>query len=135
MKKTNSNIDRNSYIAKRHINAVIKFNNELNEFAKETEEDAALLYEDAFTSFTLANVRIEDGFLVYDYDGREEREEIVHYDEDEKEYYEEDIDGIAEWLKFYRACLRRAKRYWNTDTERLDKIQDGTIEDHDPEEE
>lgn len=131
MKKTTSKIDRNSFIAKRHINAVIKFNNELNEFAKETGEDAVTLYEDAYTSFTLANVRIEDGFLVYDYDGREEREEMVHFDEDEKEYYEEDIDGIAEYLKFWRSCFRRAKRYWTMDTERLDQIQDGTIEDQD----
>ena len=73
MKKTTSKIDLNSFIAKRHINAVIKFNNELNEFAKESGEDAAILYEDAYISFTLANVRIEDGFLVYEYDGREDR--------------------------------------------------------------
>lgn len=46
-----------------------------------------------------------------------------------KMYYEEDLDGIAEWIKFWRACLRRAKRYFAMDTDKLDKIQDGEIED------
>ena len=40
-----------------------------------------------------------------------------------------DDDDAKEWLSFWRANLRRAKRYWTTDAETLDKIQDGEIED------
>ena len=40
-----------------------------------------------------------------------------------------DEDDAREWLKFWRANLRRAKRYWEMDTETLDKIQDGELED------
>ena len=40
-----------------------------------------------------------------------------------------DDDDAKEWLSFWRANLRRAKRYWAMDTEALDKIQDGEIED------
>ena len=40
-----------------------------------------------------------------------------------------DEDDAREWLSFWRANLRRAKRYWSMDSERLDAIQDGEIED------
>lgn len=122
----------NEYISKRHISMVNKLNDDLKAFAKETGEAVAELYEDAFTHFTLSNVRVEDGCLVYDYDGKESREEVVQYDEEEDTYYElQGIDGIAESVKFWRQCLRRAKRYWETDTDTLDKMSDGEIEDID----
>lgn len=110
---------------------VEKFNAELEAFRQETESGnaPATLYEDAFTSFTLNNIKVENGRLLFEYDGKQESETIVRYDEDEKMYYEEDLDGIAEWIKFWRACLRRAKRYFAMDTDKLDKIQDGEIED------
>lgn len=101
----------NQYIKKSHLRLVDKFNEELEAFRKETEEEAAVLYEDAFTSFTLSNIRVEDGRLIYDYDGLEESVNIVLFDEVENEYYEDDLDGITEYIKFWRACLRRAKRY------------------------
>lgn len=121
--------DLNQYIKKSHLKMVEKFNADLEAFRKETEEKAATLYEDADTSFTLANVRVENGCLLYEYDGREESESMLVYDDDEQEFFEEDIDGIAEWVKFWRKCLNRAKRYWSMDTETLDKIQNGEIED------
>lgn len=110
---------------------VEKFNAELEAFRQETESGntPATLYEDAFTSFTLNNIKVENGRLLFEYDGKQESETIVRYDEDEKMYYEEDLDGIAEWIKFWRACLKRAKRYFAMDTDKLDKIQDGEIED------
>lgn len=127
--KTNK-INRQEIISKRHITMVKKFNDELMAFAKETGEDAAELYEDAFTSFTLANVRVEDGYLKYEYDGREDKEDMVAYDEEENTYYEiEGLDDIPDFIKFWRSCLRKAKRYWSMDTETLDKIQEGEIED------
>lgn len=126
--------DLNQYIKKSHLKMVEKFNADLEAFRKETEEKAATLYEDADTSFTLANVRVENGCLLYEYDGREESESMLVYDDDEQDFFEEDIDGIAEWVKFWRKCLNRAKRYWSMDTETLDKIQNGEIEDKEDEE-
>lgn len=132
--KTNK-INRQEIISKRHITMVNKFNDELMAFAKETGEDAAELYEDAFTSFTLANVRVEDGFLKYEYDGREDKEDMVAYDDEEDTYYEIDgLDSIPDFIKFWRSCLRRAKKYWSMDSETLDKIQEGEIEDKEEEE-
>ena len=108
---------------------VEKFSAELEAFRKEIDEEAASLYEDAFTSFTLSNISVQNGTLVYDYDGATECERIVFQDADTGEYYEDDLDGIAEWIKFWRACLRRAKRYWEMNPDKLDAIQDGEIED------
>ena len=68
-------------------------------------------------------------------DGKLEQEAIVLQDEDTKEYYEEEYDGISEWIKFWRACLRRAKRYWEMDTDTLDAIQSGEKEDNEDDEE
>ncbi len=120
----------NNYISKRHQTMVAKFNEELKAWAKTTGEKEAELYEDIYTSFTLSDMRLENGCLVYNYDGREEREQIVQ--EEDGEFYEtEGIDGIAEGIKFWRSCLRRAKRYWETDPDTLDKMSDGEIEDLD----
>lgn len=124
--------DLNIYISKRHQNMVAKFNKDLEDWAKTTGEEEATLYEDVNTWFTLSNVRLENGCLLYNDDGREVREEIVQFDDEEGEYYEiEGIDGIAEGIKFWRNCLRRAKRYWATDSDTLDKMSDGEIEDLD----
>lgn len=127
-----------SYIKKSHIKAVEKFNEELKAWAKETGEDPVTLYEDAFTSFTLADVAIsQDGQLFYTYDGKVEFEVIVRKDEETGEYYEDEgMDGIMEYLKFWRKCLNRAKRYWSMDSEKLDRLQDpeNETEDEDDEE-
>lgn len=124
--------DLNIYISKRHQNMVAKFNKDLEDWAKTTGEEEATLYEDVNTWFTLSNVRLENGCLLYNDDGREVREEIVQFDDEEGEYYEiEGIDGIAEGIKFWCNCLRRAKRYWATDPDTLDKMSDGEIEDLD----
>lgn len=125
------------YIKKSHIKAVEKFNEELKAWEKETEESPATLYEDAYTSFTLSDIAISnDGQLFYTYDGQVEFEVIVRQDEETGEYWEDDgIDGIMEYVKFWRKCLRRAKRYWSMDTEKLDAIQNGDTEDEEEEEE
>lgn len=127
-------IDLNQYIKKSHLRMVEKFNADLEAFRKYTDDDAAVLYEDAYTSFTLANVRVDNGCLLYEYDGRLEKETIVLQYEDTKEYYEEEYDGISDWIKFWRACLRRAKRYWEMDTDTLDAIQSGEKEDDEDDE-
>lgn len=122
--------DLNQYIKKSHLRAVEKFNQDLEAFRKETEEEAATLYENAYTSFTLADVKVENGALVYDYDGATECERIVYQDAEDGQYYEDEgIDGIMEYIKFWRSCLRRAKRYWSMNVDKLDAIQNGDIED------
>ncbi len=126
----------NKYIKKSHIKAVEKFNMELrswSEYINGTPDSEVELYEDINTIFTLSNVRVEDGCLKYRYDGKEEAENMVCQYEDTKEYYEEDgLDSIMEYVKFWRACLRRAKRYFEMDSEKLDRLADGE-EDEDPE--
>lgn len=107
-------------ISARHIKAWEKFNSDLATFAQETEQaDTATLYEDAFT--TRKDVKdfkmTADGILTWIEEGTQEREQM--YDEED----------AREWLKFWRANLRRAKRYWEMDTDTLDKIQDGELED------
>ena len=125
------------YIKKSHLKAVEKFNAELEAFASETGERPVTLYEDAFTSFTLSDVRIsKDGQMFYEYDGRTEFEVIVLQDEETGEYYEDDgPEGIMEYVKFWRSCLKRAKKFWAMDSDHLDAIQSGEAEFHDDEEE
>jgi hypothetical protein len=124
------------YIKKSHIKALDKFSAELEAWRKETGEEAATLYEDAFTSFTLSDILLsDDGQMFYTYDGKQEFEVMVRYDEESGEYYEDEgIDGIMEYIRFWRACLRRAKRYWSMDTDKLDAIQSGEQEDNEDEE-
>ena len=103
-----------------------KLNADLAEFAKQTEEEAALLYEDANATFRVRNIRVEGDELVYEYnfdDGSGWFEERDNGDE----------DYIRESIQFWRACMRRAKRYWAMDAEILDQIQDGVIEDNENE--
>ena len=126
--------DLNKYIKKGHIRAVEKFNEELKAWAKETGEAEATLYEDANTSFTLSNLRVEHGYLKYRYDGCDEKERIVIEGPREGVYVETEYDGIMDFVKFWRKCLKRAKRYWAMDPDWLDKIQDGAIEDINEEE-
>lgn len=125
----------NTYIKKSHIKAVEKFNDELKAWTKETGEDEATLYENPFTSFTLSDLLVENGWLKFNYDGKPDSVLMVQKDDFDGKYYEDEgIDGIMEYLKFWRACLRRAKRYWSMDPDVLDAIQDGEVEDEEEEE-
>jgi hypothetical protein len=124
----------NDYIRKSHITALEKFKAELEQF-KETCDPDGWLYEDANTSFTLDNIRLEDGYLCYNYDGKPEKEMIVCLDEETDEYYEESLDGIMDTVKFWRKCLNRAKKFWSMDPDHLDAIQNGEAEFNEDEEE
>lgn len=115
---------------------VDKFKEDLEMFRQQTGDKIAELYEDAYTSFKLGDIKVENGILSYQYDDGRDFDRIVLQDPDTKEYYEdESLDSLPEIIKFWRKCLRRAKRYWSMDPDRLDKIQDGEIEDQDDEEE
>ena len=123
------------YVKKAHVRALNRFVEELEAWRKETEERAAVLYEDAFTSFTLENIHLFDGKLCYVQDGKEYSERIVERDPDDGQYYELEYDGVMEYVKYWRACLRRARRYWQMDVDELDRIQNGEQEDEEDEEE
>ena len=125
------------YIKKSHIKAAEKFNEELKAWARETGEAEPTLYEDAYTSFTLSDIVISnDGQMFYTYDGKQEFEVIVRQDEETGEYYEDEgIDGIMEYVRFWRKCLKRAKKFWAMDPDHLDAIQNGEAEFHNEEEE
>lgn len=108
----------------RLIKAFEKFNEELKAFGKETGEELVTLYEDAHTTRMVKDFKLyKSGKLTWiEYDSWElepVKESYLHFDEDD----------IRDSLKFWRAALKRAKRYWAMDTEKLDKIQDGEIED------
>lgn len=124
--------DLNDYIKKSHITALEKFKAELERY-KETCDPDGWLYEDANTSFTLNNIRLEDGYLKYNYDGEPQKDIIVRWDG--HEYWEDDIDGIMDTVKFWRKCLHRAEKFWAMDPDHLDAIQNGEAEFHDDEEE
>ena len=117
-------------IPKKAIREIEKFKADLDAFAAETGEQFPTLYEDAFTTFEIRN-------LVFTYTGElcweDERgeanfEAYITEDEDGEERW----DAMYEWesgLKYWKAGLRRAKRYWSMNAETLDAIQDGELED------
>ena len=129
--------DFNKYIKKSHIRAVEKFNEELKAWAKETGEEEVTLYENLNTSFTLSNPVVENGYLKFNYDGKPDSVNCVMQDELTKEYYEDEfIDGIMDYVKYWRACLKRAKKYWEIDPDILDKMaeaDDCTVDEEDEE--
>ena len=114
----------------RLIKAFEKFNEDLKNFGEQTGEVFVTLYEDANTTRRVANfklykngklkwVEIEDVYQDRQIISRAMQEEYVHTDDDD----------IKDSLDFWRANLRRAKRYWAMDDETLDAIQEGEMED------
>ena len=114
----------------RLIKAFEKFNEDLKTFGEQTGEVFVTLYEDANTTREVANFKLyKNGKLTW------VEMEDVYADRQmicepmKEEYLHTDDDDIKDTLNFWRANLRRAKRYWSMDAETLDKIQDGEIED------
>lgn len=110
-------------ISERTIKAFEKFQAELKAFGEETGEVFVTLYEDANTTRQVANFRLYKNaklkWVEANWRGiSEEQVEIM-----------EDDDDAKEWLKFWKANLRRAKKYWSMDSEKLDRIQDGLEDD------
>jgi len=109
------------------IKTVDKFNQDLKAFGEQTGEEIITLYEDANTTRDVkADFKLcKNGVLTW----TEKDHNGIH-----KERYEHlDEDDVRDTLSFWRANLRRAKRYWEMDTDTLDKIQDGEIEDKEEE--
>lgn len=122
-------------ITKRFKNMVAKFNDDLKSFAAETGEKEPTLYENICTSFTLSDVRIDGDTFVYVYDGTEERDPLFRFCDDvtdEQKAIEEGdyfsfVDQVSEDIKFWRACLRRAKKYWAMSCEELDAKEESYL--------
>ena len=105
-------------ISDRMVKAFERFNADLETFRKETEGGESTLYEDAFTTRKVKEFKLcKNGKLTWVEDGVKESEQML------------DDDEAKEYLSFWRANLRRAKRYWSMDTGTLDKIQEGEIKD------
>ena len=113
----------------RLIKAFEKFNEDLKEFGEQTGEVFVTLYEDANTTREVANFKLyKNGKLTWvEMEDTWKDGQRVHESRHE-EYLHTDDDDIKDTLNFWRANLRRAKRYWAMDAETLDKIQDGEIE-------
>lgn len=111
----------------RHIKNWKMFNADLNNFREETGDDFAILYEDANNTREVKDFSMSEE-LVLTWTEYEMnfwgQSKVVQVEEDMR-----DLDDAREWLKFWKANLRRAKRYWSMDSEKLDAIQDGEVED------
>ena len=114
----------------RLIKAFEKFNEDLKEFGEQTGEVFVTLYEDANTTREVTNFKLyKNGKLTWvEMEDTWKDGQRVHESRHE-EYLHTDDDDIQDTLNFWRANLRRAKRYWAMDAETLDKIQDGQVED------
>ena len=112
------------------IKAFEKFNEELKAFGEQTGEVFVTLYEDAFTTREVANFKLcKNGKLKWVELERVCKKGQWIRESKQEEYIHTDDDDIKDTLKFWRANLRRARRYWAMNAETLDKIQDGEIED------
>ena len=108
------------------IKAFEKFNQDLGEFGKQTGEVFVTLYEDANTTRRVREFKLyKNGKLTW-----LEMEHDTCVKETERMF---DEDEAKDYLSFWKANLRRAKRYWAMDVETMDAIQDGEIEDREDE--
>ena len=110
---------------KKIVEDIEKFNAELKAFANETEDYQAVLYEDSLTMFSIQNIALSPSgkYLTNEYDYIDGKG--FHT---EKELVNGDIEEIRSYLNFWKACLRRAKRYWAMDTDTLDAIMNFRFE-------
>ena len=117
-------------ITERHIKAWEKFNEELNAYRADYGDEYAYLYEDAYTTRQVKDFKMsKTGVLTW-------KESEMTYTRHGVEYVERsnreqmwDEEDAKDWLKFWRSCLRRAKKYNSMPTEVLDAIQEGERED------
>lgn len=99
-----------------------------NQSIKFIGEDFAMLYEDAFITRNVKDFQMTEAGILTWWESETYKDKVSQ----EREQIIDDADS-REWLKFWRANLRRAKRYWSMDSETLDAIQDGHIEDEEEE--
>lgn len=108
------------------MKAFNKFNEELKAFAEYTGDEMVTLYEDAYTTRVVKNFKLyNNGKMTWDEEEFDYRHpaKIV-----KEEYLHIDDDDVKDSIKFWKACLRRAKKYWSMDSDTLDAIQNGEKE-------
>ena len=114
-----------------------KFNEELALFNAETGDVVATLYEDINTHFTLSFISVEIDEVVTEkdeYDGSEYSYNIykLSYEYDGcKEENLVDYADAMDYISFYKKCLKRAWKYWETDCDTLDAMAEGDMNDYD----
>lgn len=117
-------------ISDRHIKAWEKFNAEIDAYRKACGDEFAWLYEDANTYRRVKDFKMhKNGVLTW----TEEEHEMIKgqwsYVPRKQREQMWDEDDAREWLRFWRACFRRAKKYDSLPTEVLDAIQEGEMDD------
>lgn len=117
-------------ITDRHINAWKKFNEELDAYRTAYGDEFAWLYEDACNERRVKDFKMsKTGILTW----TEEEMTLVkgqwtYLPRSNREQMWDEEDA-REWLKFWRSCFRKAKRYNSMPVERLDAIQEGLADD------
>ena len=123
-------------ISERHIKAWSKFNAELDAYRNQFGADEyACLYEDAYTTRYVKNFSIsKTGIVTWtEHEMKVVKGQWTYVDCINKEKML-DEDDAKDWLTYWKACFRRAKRYDSMPAEVLDAIQDGERADIDDEE-
>ena len=119
-------------ISDRHIKAWQKFNEDVDAFRTKYDENErfAWLYEDAYTTRKVRDFKMhKNGVLTW----TEEEMEVVkgqwtYVPRANREQMWDEEEG-KDYLKYWIACLRRAKKYDSMPTEVLDAIQEGERDD------
>lgn len=110
----------NAKLAKSVTKFIEDYNKTVAEHYGEENRESALA-EDESTFYTL-NIKVLKTKIKFE-------TEYHGFDATCYEESESDDDEIREWLKKWRADMRRAIRYWQMDSEKLDAIQNGEAED------
>lgn len=121
-------------ISDRHIKAWEKFNAELDAYRTDYGDEFAWLYEDACTERKVKDFKMhKNGVLTW----TEEEHELVkgefgwtwsYVPRKNREVMMDEYEA-KDYLKFWRACFRRAKKYNAMPIETLEAIQEGDRED------
>lgn len=101
--------------------SISKFLAEYEAFAAETG-DRYQLAEDVTTYYALKDVQVLKTCVKFTTEyggvGSSVHSEVIR-----------DSEELDEQIRWWKACLRRAKRYWGTSAEVLDAMADGTADD------
>lgn len=108
-------------VTEKHRKEIEKFLNDYENFVKETG-DKFQLAENASTYYAIIDVQVLKTCVKFT---------LTYEDVLSTSYCEviRDSEELDEQIRWWRACLRRAKRYWSTSSEVLDRMADGTQED------
>ena len=114
----------------RLLKSIEKLNAELNQLAIDCGEEFPILYEDANTTFGIRNIQLKGTTLTYEYNFMEYwRRGGADWKIETERCFDE--DEVKDYIKFWKACMKRARKYNEMHPDTLDAIQDGQMEDID----